>query len=142
MTNPIEMFVETIGSRGTESELLYNHKALLFSKEKNLLAFPVTVYESGETPVDGRTPLYGNFAFAGAYIYEIDLTNGFNLRGKISHLSEQDMLKSSYWGANSDLYINRLLTIRDTLYAVSNKKLTSHDLKTLEPIGELNFNNK
>lgn len=43
--NPVEMYKEVIGDRGTTSELLYNHKALLFDKEKDLLAFPVTVYE-------------------------------------------------------------------------------------------------
>jgi hypothetical protein len=38
---PVEKFKVIIGDRGTESELLKNHKALLFSKDKNLLAFPV-----------------------------------------------------------------------------------------------------
>jgi len=41
--NPKEMFNEVIGDQGTYSELLYNHKALLFDKEKNLIAFPITV---------------------------------------------------------------------------------------------------
>lgn len=139
ITNPVEMFVETIGDRGTDSELLYNHKALLFSKDKNLLAFPVTVYESNEKPANGKMPAYGTFAFSGAYIYDIDLTDGFNLRGKISHMSAQDMLKASDWGGNSDLYINRLLTIRDNLYAASNAKLSSHNLTTLDKIDEFIF---
>ena len=139
MTNPIEMFVETIGDRGTESELLNNHKALLFSKEKNLLAFPVVVYEANEKAVDGKMPTYGTFKFAGAYVYEIDLDKGFDLRGTISHLSEQDMLHSSTWGSNSEAYIQRLLTIRNTLYAASNRQLSSHDLDTLDLTGEFYF---
>ena len=139
MTNPVEMFVETIGARGTDSELLSNHKALLFSKEKNLLAFPVEVYESTKKAVDGVMPSYGTFSFAGAYVYDIDLKNGFTFRDKITHLSTQDMLKSSDWGADSDLYIQRLLTIRNTLYAASDGKITSHDLKTMKPIDELDF---
>ena len=139
MTNPIEMFVETIGGRGTESELLTNHKALLFSKEKNLLAFPVTVYDSKEKAIDGKAPAYGTFKFAGAYVYEIDLKKGFKLRGKISHLSSSDMLKSSDWGADQNAYIQRLLTIRETLYAASNKKLSSYNLKDLKLTGEFKF---
>jgi len=43
--NPKELYKDVIGDRGTYSEVLYNHKALLFDKEKNLLVFPVTVYE-------------------------------------------------------------------------------------------------
>ena len=142
ITNPVEMFVETIGARGTDSPLLNNHKALLFSKDKNLLAFPVTVFESKEKAVDGKMPDYGKFTFSGAYVYDIDLKKGFTLRGKISHMTAQDILKSSEWGGNSDLYIQRLLTIRDNLYAASNGKLTSHDLKTLKPVGEFVFKDR
>jgi len=142
IANPIEMFVETIGARGTDSPLLNNHKALLFSKDKNLLAFPVTVYESKEKAVDGKMPNYGTFAFSGAYVYDVDLKKGFTLRGKISHMSAQDMLKASDWGGNPDLYIQRLLTIRDNLYAASNGKITSYDLKTLKQTGELIFKDR
>jgi len=142
ITNPVEMFVETIGTRGTDSELLNNHKALLFSKEKNLLAFPITVYEPDEKAKNGTRPSYGTFAFAGAYVYNIDLTNGFTLKGKISHMSGQDMLKTSDWGGNPDLYIQRLLTIGGRLYAASNEKLTSYNLQTINSLGELSFGDK
>ena len=43
--NPKQDFVEHIGDRGTHSELLNNHKALLFDKSKDLLAFPITIQE-------------------------------------------------------------------------------------------------
>jgi hypothetical protein len=45
VANPKQKFVELIGDRGTESELLRNHKALLFDKEKELLAFPIMIKE-------------------------------------------------------------------------------------------------
>ena len=45
VNNPIQKFVEYIGDRGTDSELLRNHKALLFDKEKELLAFPIRINE-------------------------------------------------------------------------------------------------
>ena len=45
VNNPKELYTTTIGDQGTYSELLYNHKALLFDKEKELLAFPISVYE-------------------------------------------------------------------------------------------------
>ena len=139
MTNPIEMFVESIGDRGTDSELLNNHKALLFSKEKNLLAFPVSVYESRQRATDGQMPAYGSFKFAGAYVYDISLESGFSLRGQLSHMSAEDTLKSSDWGGNYESYIKRLLTIGERLYAASDGMLTSHDLATLELAGELEF---
>ena len=45
VSNPQQKFMEKIGDRGTSSELLHNHKALLFDKEKELLAFPITIRE-------------------------------------------------------------------------------------------------
>mgnify|MGYP002725576467 CR=1 FL=1 len=45
VTKPKQKFTENIGDKGTSSELLNNHKALLFDKEKNLLAFPIKIRE-------------------------------------------------------------------------------------------------
>jgi len=45
VNNPKQKFVEHIGDRGTYSELLRNHKALLFDKDKELLAFPISIQE-------------------------------------------------------------------------------------------------
>jgi len=79
VSNPKELFVEKIGDRGTDSELLRNHKALLFSKSKNLLAFPVTLMEvkNGQEKLKYDFPQYGQFTFQGAYVYGIDLSKGF-----------------------------------------------------------------
>lgn len=45
VANPKQKFAEFIGDRGTDSELLSNHKALLFDKNKELLAFPINIVE-------------------------------------------------------------------------------------------------
>jgi uncharacterized secreted protein with C-terminal beta-propeller domain len=49
VANPIQQFSEIIGDQGTYSELLNNHKALLFDKEKSVLAFPITIIEKVST---------------------------------------------------------------------------------------------
>ncbi|HQE65247.1 MAG TPA: beta-propeller domain-containing protein, partial [Bacillota bacterium] len=91
VSNPKEKFKEIIGDRGTDSELLSNHKALLFSREKELMTFPVTVMEieSGGNVEDNR-PVYGSFSFQGAYVYNVDLEEGFKLRARISHISDEE----------------------------------------------------
>ena len=71
-TNPKELYATKIGDRGTFSEILHNHRALLFSKEKDIIAFPV--------------------AFQGAIIYGLDLERGFSLKGKITHIDEVDRI--------------------------------------------------
>lgn len=140
VAHPKELFKESIGGRGTHSELLNNHKALLFSKEKNLLAFPVTVMEvkdksSGGAPADATK--YGEFTFQGAYVYGLDLQNGFQLRGRITHLSDEDLQKAGREWYSSDRNVERLLYIGDTLYTASPDMLKANDLSTLTEIGSL-----
>ncbi len=55
INNPIQISKTVIGDSRTTSAILTNHKALLFSKEKGLLAIPVNKYESDfEINVDNK----------------------------------------------------------------------------------------
>ena len=139
VSNPIQEFSEIIGDRGTDSELLRNHKALLFSKEKGLMAFPVTVMEinSENKFAHGGFPNYGQFAFQGAYVYNVDPVKGFTLRGKITHLDRDDMLRAGSGWYSSDKNINRIIYIDDTLYTLSNKILKANGLDDMKEKSEL-----
>lgn len=139
VSNPVEMCKVIIGDRGTESEVLNNHKALLFSKNKNLLAFPVTVMEKQpNNEEDIRSVVeYGTFTFQGAYIYQVDLQYGLQLRGKITHLSPKDYkMAGDYW-YHSDKNVQRILYLGDTLYTISEATLKAHHFNTLQEIGSL-----
>ncbi len=132
--NPIEMWKEEIGDRGTESELLDNHKALLFSKEKNLLAFPIEV-----ATVDEENPkawTYGDTTFVGAYVYEITLDKGFVLKAKLTDLTDEDWKKAGhyYYGNKT---IDRLVYIDDTLYTISDEMYSAYSLNDFSKIGSL-----
>jgi inhibitor of cysteine peptidase len=139
VNNPVEKFRETIGDRGTDSALLQNHKALLFDKDKNLLAFPVRVMvvDDSQKASYGAIPQYGNFAFQGAYVYNLDLNSGFSLKGKITHLSAEDYQKAGNYWYDSDKNIERLLYINDTLYTLSNKFIVANQLIDLQEINRL-----
>ncbi|MET3699572.1 uncharacterized secreted protein with C-terminal beta-propeller domain [Bacillus oleivorans] len=136
VNNPKEKFVEFIGDRGTESELLYNHKALLFSKEKNLIAFPVRLHElpDGIDNTDGNA--YGDFTFQGAFVYGLDLEKGFTLKKQITHISEDDTLRMGDY-PDYQKEVQRIMYIEDTLYTMSNHKIEAHDLNTFNKQGEL-----
>ncbi len=141
VSNPKQKFVEIIGDRGTDSELLRNHKALLFSKEKNLLAFPITVAEindelQNETTVEDNW-LYGDQVFQGMYVYNIDLINGFKLKGTITHLDAEDILKSGYILGDYNDYISRGLYIDNYLYTISPNQVHAHTLSTLTKIKDV-----
>jgi uncharacterized secreted protein with C-terminal beta-propeller domain len=139
VSNPVEMFRADIGDRGTDSELLRNHKALLFAKDKNLLAFPVRVMEiKGDSYNSGsNVPEYGTFAFQGAYVYNIDLDSGFTLKGRITHLSGEDYLKAGNYWYNSEKDIERIIYIDDTLYTLSQQILKANRLDDLQEVNSL-----
>jgi uncharacterized secreted protein with C-terminal beta-propeller domain len=138
--HPVQMFQEIIGDRGTDSELLHNHKALLFSKEKNLIAFPVTLMEvKDKSTQENGIPAYGEFTFQGAYIYNVDLTNGFNLKGHITHLGNEDLVKSGYGWYDSGKNVERILYIGNTLYTLSKGEIQAHDLSSLKELNSISI---
>lgn len=140
VNNPVQKFSEVIGDRGTDSELLTNHKALLFSKEKNLLAFPVTVAEIKDKDSvlnEWGVPEYGEFVFQGAYVYNIDLDKGFTLKGKITHISDEEYLKSGNYNFYSNKSVERIIYINDTLYTLSKGMYKANKLSDLSEINTL-----
>lgn len=141
VNHPKEKFKEVIGDRGTNSELLHNHKALLFSKEKGLLAFPVELMEiQGKDRIElGGFPAYGQFVYQGAYVYGIDLSKGFTLRGRITHLSQDDLAKSGQYGYNYGKTVRRILYAGNTLYTLSESMLKANDLGSLSERGALEY---
>ncbi|MFC1810277.1 beta-propeller domain-containing protein [Patescibacteria group bacterium] len=128
--NPVEKFKVVIGDRGTESPLLYDHKALLFDRGKNIIAFPVKIAELPEEVKDPDMPsnTYGDFVFQGAHVYGLDLVNGFDLKAEISHYSETEVADKAgyYWYGPKD--IERVLYIGDFLYTVSKGMVKANDM--------------
>jgi uncharacterized secreted protein with C-terminal beta-propeller domain len=117
---PTQKFAEVIGGRGTESALLQNHRALLYAPELSMLAFPVTVREDNN---------YGQLTFSGAYVYRFDTEDGFALKGKISQLTEEDLLKLGNY-VEYDREILRILYAGGSLITASNAKVQANALDT------------
>lgn len=144
VNNPVEMFKEIIGDRGTTSELLTNHKALLFSKSKNLMAFPVTLMtipESQKTSLSGETgSIYGTFEYQGAYVYNVDLEKGFQLKGRITHITPEEYQKyGNYYYSDSNNKVERIMYIDDTLYTLSKDKIKANNIDDLKELNTLSI---
>lgn len=118
--NPQELYNVKIGEKGTYSELLYNHKALLFSKEKNIIAFPISITDNDY-----------KVTFQGAIVYGVSLEKGFELKTKISN-SATDY--DRYYSRNS---VERIIYIKDTLFTLSNGLIKAVDLNTFETKGSI-----
>ncbi|MFB0504315.1 MAG: beta-propeller domain-containing protein [Candidatus Bathyarchaeia archaeon] len=136
--NPIETAKFEIGDRGTDSPILWDHKALLFDKERNLLAIPVLVAEIDEEKYPEGAPPYthGDYVWQGAYVFNIT-ENSITLRGGITHVEDDsDLLKSGYY-FYSEHSIKRTLYIEDFLYTISDKNIKMNNLTTLQEVNEI-----
>lgn len=114
---PKEIHTEIIGKAGTYSEILNNHKALMFLSGKGLMAFPVSV--AGD---DYKTE------FTGAYLYNVD-NEGFSIKNKISHMNEST---PSY-----GYEIRRIIYIDDYIYSFSDNEMQVHSIENNKKVSEL-----
>jgi len=139
VSKPQEMYKVVIGDRGTESPLLYDHRALLFEKDRNLLSFPVNVMELPEGAKPTDTDVYPTQSFQGAYVYTLTLKDGFKQQGRITQYSADDVLKAG--GSMYGQDIERVLRIGETLYSVSQSGVQSNKLDGLAEQDSMTYSN-
>ena len=132
--NPKLVDVQDIGGQGTDSEVLYDHKALLFDRSKNVLSIPVSIvpdYGEPRYTEDGR--YIESKVWRGFYVFGIDPEAGFDVKGKVEHFNDAGDYYYNYGTQGS-----RSLYIGDVLYTVTlNNVIKMNDLQTLEEINEL-----
>ena len=109
-TNPVEMFNTVIGDKHTNTSATYDHKAVMFSKEKNIIAIPIVQYNRKYE--------------SKAVIYNIDFENGFNQLGEIEEESDNITYRR----------IERIIYVGSNYYTFSNKWVNVSDMKTFETI--------
>ena len=148
INNPIQISKTVIGDSRTTSAILTNHKALLFSKEKGLLAIPVNKYESdfeinvnNEDNISDMESIYTKYnktyTAEGYFVYNINLTDGFKLKGIIEH--EKNTSIGYSYGESKLL---RGLWINDNLFTVSEDMIKVNKLDDLSLISELKYKNR
>jgi len=137
--NPIEISKYNIGDRGTDSESLYEHKAFLFDKEKGLLVMPISLHEVKERnnqPGFDPNSAYGELTYEGAYVFSLNLEDGFKLKGRITHLNNDEVQKltEKYYYPDYNSKIRRSLYINNYLYTISGRNLKINNLESLKEI--------
>ena len=142
VNHPIQISDTIIGDRKTTSAILTNHKALLFSKEKELLAIPVNNYtedfeienssDDYESTVKSYTNYGKDYVSEGYFVYNINLKDGFTLKGTITH--DKTKSKDTY---NNTSRLLRGLYIDDNLYTVSEDYIKVNRLDDLQEISRV-----
>ena len=113
--NPKVLFEIAVGDKYTFSELLYNHKAAIFSKEKNIIAFPIL--SSSGRKMNSRAAIYG-----------IDLDNGFSLKGEIGELID-----------NYEKQVRRIVYVNNNYYALSYVDVKVANMDNLEVVKDIDI---
>ncbi|HDQ06480.1 MAG TPA: hypothetical protein ENN36_07150, partial [Candidatus Bathyarchaeota archaeon] len=126
VTAPTETSKYIVDAEYSYSPVLYDHKAFLFDKTKQLLALPVS---TNSLLIRGGDSNY----WQGAYIFDVSLEQGFMLEGTITHQSGTDQYEYNY-------SVQRILYIDDVLYTVSGIKVKMNSLETLAEINEVALN--
>ncbi|MFH1290221.1 MAG: beta-propeller domain-containing protein, partial [Nanoarchaeota archaeon] len=141
---PTEIAKYTIQGDYTQSDALYEPKAFLFNKEKQLLVIPVSITQYGVVPQSsteptdkeiGIAPTQGGY-WQGAYVFKITLS-GFELQGGVTH---QENTNQQYYYGDYNQNMNRALYIGNTLYTISNAKVKLNNLTDLAQIAEIQLN--
>lgn len=118
MSSPQEVFNMVLGGPGSESPVIYDHKAFLLSAERDLLFLPVSLTNEG-----------GSYEqiFQGIIVYEIS-ESGLRERGRIEH----NLLSSRFEENNfQDDTARRALYIGNYAYSLSPSFLRSVNLLDL-----------
>jgi uncharacterized secreted protein with C-terminal beta-propeller domain len=123
VTAPTETAKYIVTKGYSNSPALYDHKAFLFDKSKQLLAIPVSA-----STYDVENGKYGYWQ--GAYIFNASLEQGFTLEGEITHQSGDNQYDYM-------LQVNRILYIENVLYTISYSKVKMNSLNTLAEISTI-----
>jgi inhibitor of cysteine peptidase len=137
--NPVELHKVVIGDRGTDSEILRDHKAFLFDRERELLVIPILLAELKGDPSELPDWSYGEYVYQGAYVYSLNLEDGFDLRGRITHYDDDEAFEKSGYYFSGNYNIERSLYIEDVLYTLSQHRLKLNDLSDLDELAVLDF---
>ena len=148
VNNPIQLSQTIIGDRRTTSAILTNPKALLFSKEKQLIAIPVNNYDEdfavsdSNDSIDSLISSYSSYSKSrvgeGYFVYNINLDDGFTLKGVVTHTTPKESYDYDYY-YYYDSKLLRGLYIDNNLYTVSESAVKVNNLDTLELVSELNI---
>ncbi len=140
VTKPKEISKYELGDRGTDSYALHDHKAFLFDKKRNLLVIPVLLAEidKEQYPAGIEDWQYGEYKFQGAYVFNVDLEKGIQLKGRVTHIEDQEsFLKSGHYYYNDAYSVKRSLYIDDVLYTLSSNTIKMNRLDDLEELNKV-----
>lgn len=115
-----------IGDHGTYSELLQNHKALMYNAEKSYFGFPVSISKQRKD----KEYWYTDTVFEGAHIYEITKDFKIKFKGQTEHRNPGQRNDNSY-------SIRRIVYVGDYIYSMSWGEISSNRVSDMKEIQKI-----
>ena len=117
-SSPKEVSNLVIKGNSVYTQALYNHKALLFIREKGLLIFPITISTGGKT------------AIYATEVVSVNLEDGVKENGRIvTDEKGRDWTKS----------VDRIIYIKDNIYNICRSGIIENNIETLQEINRVDF---
>ena len=127
VTAPTETAKFIVSGDWSDSTVLTDHKAFLFDESKQLLVLPVSI---GFFKVKDNEYYTTNY-WQGVYVFNITLSDGFALRGNVTHQ------ENGVGGWESSYRVKRALYIENVLYTMSDKRIKVNSLEDLALLREI-----
>ena len=132
VNNPEEIDKIEIGSQGTDSEALHEHKAFLFDKKRNLLVIPVREVKERRI-YDPVYNYYRNRVWQGAYVFEVT-KDDIDKKGKITHM---ESIQDEHYYYQTPHTVRRSLFMDNVLYTISGAMIKANEIDDLDEIKEI-----
>ncbi|MGQ9545662.1 MAG: beta-propeller domain-containing protein [Dehalococcoidia bacterium] len=138
VSNPVQISKYEIGHRGSESPVLWDHKAFLLNRSRDLLVIPVLEAKVDVTKYSEADLVwaYGEPVWQGAYVFTVSPNAGITLKGRITHIENIPEPGQEYY-YYSPFSVERSLYIGDVLYTISQAKIKMNSLENLDYINQV-----
>jgi uncharacterized secreted protein with C-terminal beta-propeller domain len=153
---PTEVAKYIVDAKYSDSTALYEPHAFLYDPQRQMLVIPVSVNDMPiimpllPAGVDVK-PTTGNLSYLsywqGAYIFSVDASSGFTLKGAVTQMDNLTALasdpalpiRSDYPWTDYNHIINRALYIEDTLYTFSQSRVQLNSLNDFALLAKIEF---
>ena len=127
VNKPKEKYSVVLGSRGSWSEALYDHKAVFF--HKGVLAVPAGLTKGKDWDV--------NLYFQGALFYAINAEKGIEELGRIAHTPANEQEDGTYYWPQAN--VRRIVQIGEVYYTFSDSQVMAHKADSFDKLAELDL---
>ncbi len=123
LTNPLEVDHIIIGEKGSDSEILRDHRAFLLDQNKNVMVIPIKEITNFPTPGSQYNGSYIPSIWQGTYVYGIDPAKGFIAKGRVT---QEKIGPNNY--SESGSAVKRSLLMDNILYTISHQNIIATDI--------------